>query len=559
MPGPNKISMLHCANLTVRAGGDGPVLLHGVSVAFPPGKLHAVIGPSGCGKTTMMKAILGLIPAEGEAGFGDEPLAVTGLAGRVGFAPQFTTAIPQLTVAECLGYQLKLSVAGAGERERRLEAVLGTTGLAPHREKRVASLSGGQLRRLSLGLELTLDPQVLVCDEVTSGLDPTSEASILEMLGDLCRGEGKTAVCIIHNLAALDRFDSVTVVFKGHVVFQGSLPALLTHFGIPDALRLYATLEEQSPEHWLAIRPEPLRIPDTPQENPAKAPAEIPDAFSQAATLLSRRTLLFFRDHGYLALTLAISFGFPVIVVIFALKGLPEVPTISMDNITASMAQAELALKVQLDRANIASLSSGLILFQIILLTLMGANNGGREIAAERTLYEKERITGLRPGAYAFSKLLFTGTIGVFQGLWMAAFCKVICGFPGPWLEQCSTLAACALAMTWVCLGFSALLASPEKASLLSIYMVGFQLPLSGVVLALPPALVWVCRPFVNAYWSWSGYMRSMESTKIYDAYRQFAPDLFIVTTSVGLAALLIHAAVGIAMTTAGCLKRRPL
>lgn len=554
--------MLECANLTVRAGGDGPVLLHAVSARFAPGQLHAVIGPSGCGKTTMMKAMLGLIPATGETRFGGEPLtASTGLAGRVGFAPQFTTAIPQLTVEECIRYQLQLSVADAGERARRLDAVLATTGLAPHREKRVASLSGGQLRRLGLGLELTLDPPALVCDEVTSGLDPNSESSILKLLGGLCRDEGKTAMCVIHNLAALDLFDTVTVVFKGHVIFQGPLPALLAHFEIPDALRLYAILEECPAEHWLAkLETYRNENQDTPETVPAPEPVAQPGAFSQFGTLLARRTLLFFRDHGYLALTLAITFGFPVMVVIFALKGIPEVPTQSMDRSFASIPEMQLALKVQLERANIASLASGLIMFQIILLTLMGANNGGREIAAERTLYEKERITGLRPGSYALSKLVFTGAIAVFQGVWMAAFVKVVCNFPGPWLEQCAMMSACALAMTWVCLGFSALLASPEKASLLSIYMVGFQLPLSGVVLALPPALEWVCRPFVNAYWSWSGYMRSLDGHRLYDAYREtMPPDLVIVAPVVGLAALLIHAALGIAMTTAGCRQRRPL
>lgn len=552
--------MLHCADLTVRAGHDGPVLLHGVRARFAPGGLHAVIGPSGCGKTTMMKAILGLIPATGEARFGDEPIDAESIAGRVGFAPQFTTALPQLTVAEALGYQLELSVADAAERARRLEAVLNTTGLAPHREKRVSALSGGQLRRLSLGLELTLDPPVLVCDEVTSGLDPTSENAILTLLRSLCHGEGKTAICIIHNLAALDMFDSVTVVFKGHVVFQGSLPALLLHFAIPDALKLYAILEEQPAEHWIARRDESHAGEPEPFVAAVTTPVARPGAFAQFNTLLSRRALLFFRDHGYLALTLAITFGFPVMVVIFAMKGLPEVPTLSIDAMAASMEQARRALATQIERAHIASLTSGLIMFQIILLTLMGANNGGREIAAERTLYEKERITGLRSGAYAMSKLVFTGLIAVFQGVWMAAFVKIICGFPGPWLEQCATLGACALAMTWVCLGFSALLASPEKASLLSIYMVGFQLPLSGVVLALPPALEWVCRPFVNAYWSWSGYMRSMESTKIYDAYRETMPaGLVIVTPPEALAVLAIHASVGVAMTIAGCHRRRPL
>ncbi len=552
--------------MTVRAGPDGPVILNAASARFAPGRLHAVIGPSGCGKTTMMKAMLGLIPASGSAGFDGEPLNEnTGIAGRVGFAPQFTTAHPQLTVDEALSFQLRLAVADRRERARRLESVLETTGLAAHREKRVGSLSGGQLRRLSLALELTLDPPALVCDEVTSGLDPNSEAAILRMLCELCHGEGRTVVCIIHNLAALDAFDSVTVVYKGHVVFRGTLPALLEHFGIPDALKLYATLEEQPVGHWLA------RLADNPQpEDASPAPAgqradaatrnARPGAAAQLATLLARRSLLMVRDHGYLSLTLAITFGFPVMVVIFALQGLPEVPLLPLERLAGSVAQMESALRVQIERANIASLGSGLIMFQVILLTLMGANNGGREIAAERALYEKERLTGLRPGAYALSKLLFTGGLAVMQGVWMAAFVKVICGFPGPWLDQCSVMAACALAMTWVCLGFSALLASPEKASLLSIYLVGFQLPLSGVVLALPASLEWVCRPFVNAYWSWSGTMRSLDGHRLYDAYRETAsPDLIIAAPSVALVALAIHATAGAVMTGVGCRKRRPL
>lgn len=557
--------MLRCDDLTVRAGPGGPVILNSASARFAPGKLHAVIGPSGCGKTTMMKAMLGLIPATGRGSFRGEPLdASSGIAGRVGFAPQFTTAHPQLTVAEALAYQLRLAVADRAERARRLESVLTTTGLGAQRDTRVGALSGGQLRRLSLGLELTLDPPALVCDEVTSGLDPNSEASILALLGGLCHEGGRTAVCIIHNLAALDAFDSVTVVYRGHVVFRGTLPDMLAHFDIPDALRLYATLEERPVDHWLARMEAPGEDEPPGEENPdtpeTKGPPPRPGVLSQLATLLSRRTALFFRDHGYLALTLAITFGFPVMVVIFALKGIPEVPSIPLDRITASMAQAELALRVQLERANIASLASGLIMFQVILLTLMGANNGGREIAAERTLYEKERLTGLRPAAYAASKLVFTGALALAQGAWMAAFVKVLCAFPGPWMEPCAVMAACALAMTWVCLGISALLASPEKASLLSIYLVGFQLPLSGVVLALPPALEWVCRPFVNAYWSWSGAMRSLDGHRLYDAYRETAsPDLVIAAPAVAVAALGVHALAGAVMTGLGCHRRRPL
>jgi len=114
--------------------------------------------------------------------------------------------------------------------------------MAPHRDKRVSALSGGQLRRLSLGLELTLDPPCMVCDEVTSGLDPHSEDQILAVLRELAEKSGKSFVCIIHNLGKLDQFDWVTVVYQGDVVFQGSPADLLTYFRVPDALRLYEVL-----------------------------------------------------------------------------------------------------------------------------------------------------------------------------------------------------------------------------------------------------------------------------------------------------------------------------
>jgi hypothetical protein len=207
----------------------------------------------------------------------------------------------------------------------------------------------------------------------------------------------------------------------------------------------------------------------------------------------------------------------------------------------------------------VASLAAGLVMFQVILLTLMGANNGGREISAERTLYEKERMTGLRPWSYASSKITFVSLIAIFQGVWMCVFVKIICRFPGPWSEQIVMLAATCVSMSIVCLGFSAMLTSPEKSSLLSIYLVGFQLPLSGVVLALPAALTWICRPFINAYWGWSGYINSMMSTDLYGAYTSSLPDQssFSASPTLSLVLLLVQGLFGVCLVVIGCQQKR--
>ena len=247
--------------------------------------------------------------------------------------------------------------------------------------------------------------------------------------------------------------------------------------------------------------------------------AKMPSSIAQFFILLSRRLLLFFRDKGYLGLTLAITFGFPLLVVIFALKGLPDIERVAIDANDNLLTSLQENIRYREEAYKIASLITGLIMFQVILLSLMGANNGGREIAEERVLYEKERLGGLSPYAYATSKIFFTCLIASFQGLWMALFVKLICGFPGLISVQAGILALACVSMTIVCLGFSASLSSPEKASTLSIYLVGFQLPLSGVVLALPDYLTWICRPFINAFWGWSGYLKTMQNTYFYDAY----------------------------------------
>jgi ABC transport system ATP-binding/permease protein len=563
--------MLSCENLTVRAGADGPVILDGANARFLPRGLNAVIGPSGCGKTTLMKAILGILPSTGEASLAGQRITCTeDLIGKVGFAPQFTAAQAQLTVAESLEYALELAVPDAMERARRLESVLGVTGMSPHRDKRVSALSGGQLRRLSLGLELTLDPACMVCDEVTSGLDPQSEDQILALLRDLAESHHKSFVCIIHNLGKLNQFDWVTVVYQGDVVFQGSPDELLGYFGIPDGLRLYEVLNASDLATWRdrwAIHQ--AEHPDSYAVAVAKvgAPAEIeplpepvvPGGVSQFTTLLSRRLKLFFRDTGYLGLTLAITFGFPLLVIIFNLEGSWDVLKIPMDRNTASMEEVKQALGVQIANAQLAGLAAGLVMFQVILLSLMGANNGGREISAERVLYEKERMTGLRPWAYAFSKIVFVSLIGIAQGVWMCFFVKLVCNFPGPWAEQLAILAGSCVSMSVVCLGFSAMMTSPEKSSLLSIYLVGFQLPLSGVVLALPPALTWLCRPFINSYWGWSGYMKSMMGLPLYDAYTASMPNqsAYVATTELGLTVLLVQGLFGICLVVFGCQQKR--
>ena len=206
--------------------------------------------------------------------------------------------------------------------------------------------------------------------------------------------------------------------------------------------------------------------------------------------------------------------------------------------------------------SKVGSLVSGIVMFEVVLLTLMGANNSGREIAAERPIFEKEKLSGLSISAYVASKILFLGILSAVQSLWMGVFIHVTCSFPGNLGEQLLFLFLVNAAMTSICLAISSFMATAEQASLASIYLVGFQLPLSGAVLALPAWLVWVVRPFIAAYWSWSGMLQTLRGERYYDIVNM------VIQTSLSPASLCLwvlgaHIGVGILLTFQGCERTR--
>ncbi len=277
---------------------------------------------------------------------------------------------------------------------------------------------------------------------------------------------------------------------------------------VPDhleSLNFESPLDE--PEIEFEAQAEPERAQSLPQ----------PGAFSQFKTLTARRFRIFSRNRAQLFLQLGLIFGFPILVAIFALDGLPTVQNLSMGMDLNVVKQLQESMSFLVQASKIGSLVSGIVMFQVVLLTLMGANNSGREIAAERLVFEKEKLSGLRPLSYVASKAAFLAVLVVAQSLWMGLFVHFVCGFPGELGDQLLFLSLANAAMTSVCLAISSMMGSAEQASLVSIYLVGFQLPLSGAVLALPEWAGILTRPFIAAYWSWSGVLQTLRGERYYD------------------------------------------
>jgi hypothetical protein len=148
--------------------------------------------------------------------------------------------------------------------------------------------------------------------------------------------------------------------------------------------------------------------------------------------------------------------------------------------------------------------------------------------------------------------VIFLGFLVLAQSMWMAVFVDRFCNLPGPLDERTVLLILANGAMTGICLGISAMMRTAEQASLLSIYLVGFQLPLSGAVLALSGPLGRVTQPFISAYWSWAGQLELMKDTNYFVGIKRAIPTELVGQSALSVLALTVHLAAGLVVAWLG-------
>lgn len=217
--------------------------LDGVSLEIDREEIFGLIGPSGSGKTTLVKLILGLLTAsEGVVtvdGVPSDELAVSDKR-RLGYMPQEFSLYPSLNVLENARFMAGIYGVGWLRRRRRIREVLSFLEIWDVRRRLAQDLSGGMRRRLALAGALLHEPELLILDEPTAGLDPDLRQRIWDQLREI-RAGGTTILMTTQYLEEAERCDSVAILSHGRLAATGTPAELRLEAGLPDIIEVEAS------------------------------------------------------------------------------------------------------------------------------------------------------------------------------------------------------------------------------------------------------------------------------------------------------------------------------
>jgi ABC-2 type transport system ATP-binding protein len=219
------------------------------------GEVFGLLGPNGSGKSTTIKLLLGLLfPSRGVIRLlGRSPREVA-VKSRIGFLPEETYLYPYLNARETLDFFARLNRIPRGERQRRVRALIDMVGLASARNRPLREYSKGMARRIGIAQALINDPELILLDEPTTGLDPIGTREVKDLIIEL-KNRGKSILLCSHLLADVeDVCDRIAILYGGRLLAEGDVQGLLaqrqlTQFTVPglteaEASRLTSLLQD---------------------------------------------------------------------------------------------------------------------------------------------------------------------------------------------------------------------------------------------------------------------------------------------------------------------------
>jgi ABC-type multidrug transport system ATPase subunit len=404
----------------VHDGGKDKVLLDGITFPLAERSMMAVIGPAGAGKSTLLNALTGKRPATTGSVFYDYRDLYENydeLRQRIGLVPQESVTHDQLTAKTALRYQAELrfpSDITEGERSQRVGEVLDELSMTRHADTRIDRLSGGQKKRVNIGMELLTKPTLLFLDEPTSPLDPHLKRDMFTQMRKMANKDattGQSVVVITHDVESklIDQCDRLIVLQPGgKMAYFGPPGDGLRYFGREDWADVFQAFADE-PERDFAAEfrrsPEFAKYVATPisvrqQRLDAGRPEgeEAPrpkqrSSLSQVFTMARRYRRVMQADRVFIATTILMP------ILLGALVRATPTHFGLIDSTPSGL--------------NVNAIQMVMIL--VMSSVLAGTALSIREFIKERDIYERERMAGLSASAYLFSKVIVLSLISVMQ------------------------------------------------------------------------------------------------------------------------------------------------
>ena len=462
-----------------RSTGENLTLLENVDLSIYPSELVALMGPSGAGKTTLLQILCGEeAPTSGELLLNGENLLENfdRYRSAIGYVPQDDILHKDLTVHEAFYFSARMRLppdTTTAEIEQRITQTLKELNLEERRDDLIGSvenkvLSGGQRKRVNLGVELVSDPVLLFLDEPTSGLSSSDTADIITVLRALA-DQGKTIILTIHqpSTEVYNKMNYVSLLAKGgQLAFFGPPnPDSFEYFQSPNKTpeEVIANLDKKAPKELAqSYRKSDLfskyikqRQPDRTKQS--KAMGQGPHnsttyPLAQFFILLHRCWLIKKRDQKNLLFLFL----------------LPLAIGLLIGNLSENKPEF-----------------SGPLFIMVLATIFSGLLNACRELVSERAIFRRERRVNLQIMPYLLSKIVLLWAIGIIQSLILIFVMRSIIPLNASITEMFVVLTATSLAATIVGLLISALVKAETEAMVISAFVLIAQLVLGGFAFPL--------------------------------------------------------------------------
>lgn len=403
--------------------------LDDISVAIEPGQFVALVGGSGAGKSTLMRTLLGIEQTtQGVVYLNGENLRnnFSIYRAHIGYVPQDDIIHQELKVAEVLTYAAKLRLPPDIDVAAVVDKTLQDVEMSHRRNAKVSELSGGQRKRVSIGVELLADPKLFFLDEPTSGLDPGLDKKMMQLLRKLA-DQGRTVILVTHATANMKLCDRVVFLGQGgRLCYFGPPSECLQFFGVKeDFADIYNQLEKpenvidqankfrQSRDYRSYIENHLSPGTQSPQSNVVNKQGSKISFWKQFTILTQRYFHIQKRDKVNLSLALLTA---PIGISLMTL---------------AIQGKNPLAIPPEPD-ASLASLALRVLFIFTCAALWVGLSSSLQEIVKESAIYLRERLVNLGLFAYLGSKLAILSGLAILQSILIAIVVLVCFKSPEP-------------------------------------------------------------------------------------------------------------------------------